>query len=557
MGGSHNDAQTTVWVLGIGIDEYQLNGIKNLEGCAKDVYDLCAALSRRFKAVEPCILTNSSATVAATISSFRTHLIDNLRISMGDPIVVMLACYGQRLDGGPKRSREVDAFIPSDYSSDVPGIPDHIVHSLLVELVEKKGPNVTIIIDSCFSRNFPGATNARRLRGPQWRSHLLNTEIEDHQFGGFFSGQPQPYVLLMACRQDSIAQESSDGGLFTQALVYVLGDSEETSMTYRELVIMVNAKIGAVHCPVIPHITKLAVYLNPLFQLEADPDDNFFLVSSKNNATVALRPGPNDAIIIEQLRGFPARYGSREVVLHATESTSISRVLTGIAFFHHCFALGLQSPTDITWYRGWLRYLVFWRPRVESQADIAVHHFAEAHNASPSLISANLSSIRPWDHVLGLKLSNSSKRVVYPYLFHFDSATYAIKANVKLRPTTLEANSSITLGYGENGGPSFRVTVDPNNRGRSAELLKVIFCQKPVDLEYMRQDSPLTPSSKPSPPPCAPIIIPEPWYSDVVVISVPPGYRSEQPSVRDGLSLVWSRLRRVTGVNLMHFFSHE
>ncbi|KAJ7084214.1 hypothetical protein C8R44DRAFT_894186 [Mycena epipterygia] len=500
---------------------------------------------------------------------------------MGDPIVVMLACYGQRLT--PERAREVDAFIPSDYSSDVPGIADHIVHALLLELVEKKGPNVTLIVDSCFSSNFPGATNARRLRGPQLTSHPLNTEVEDQQFGGFFSRQPQPYVLLMACQQDSIAQESSDGGLFTQALVSVLG--EDKSMTYRELVILANAKIGLnsprtqiavcsglyadrelFTAPVISRIAKLAVYLDPMLQFEADPDDNFFLTSSKNNATVTLRPGPNDTIIVERLRGFPKRYSSRELFLLATESTSISRVLTGIAFFHHYFTLGLPTSTAITRLRAWFRYLLFWRPRAES---ITVHHFAEAENAFTSLISGNLvrngvASLRsvPGDHVLGLKLFNSSKCVAYPYVFHFDPATYAAlyspwPQDVKLRPTTLEANSSMTLGYGENGGPSFRVTVDPNNQGRSAEFIKVIFCQKPVDLEYMLQDSPFTPSSKPCPPPSAPIVIPEPWYSDVVVISVPPGYRSEQSSGRDGLASVWSKLRHVTAAYLTRLLPHE
>jgi hypothetical protein len=264
-------------------------------------------------------------------------------------------------------------------------------------------------------------------------------QTDSTQYAGFFCAARTPYVLLGACRQNELALESSDGGVFTQAVVAAL--REKHPVTYRELILGLkfreqNPICSGLHVdrsvfsiPTASRITILRVFVDdPRIELETRPENDFVPVEKKDRANVALRSAPDGGIIVERLDGLVAMYASRDMVLSPEYFDSIPFVLNTIAHFNHYLTLNpqLEQPPSSEV-----------RPRT-TQPRMELYHFrcSEAgvirSPKSRNLLRngvARLYSL-PADRKFGIKVTNRSNQEVYPYLVCFDPANYVVQVCV-------------------------------------------------------------------------------------------------------------------------------
>ncbi|KAF7321157.1 hypothetical protein HMN09_00203800 [Mycena chlorophos] len=537
-----------LFALIIGIDEYTHPDIPSLSGCIKDADGLRDALSLRYPVASICTLTNQSATRAGIIEAFRAHLSDNPKVAPNDAILVYFAGYGRRYKAG---GREVDALIPSDYGPEVPPIFDVTLHGILGEIAEKTGQNVTLILDCSFSPSI-ALSAVRRIVDPFWPAHLTmscqGTKLPDYP--GLYTNA-QRYAFIGACPKYGHCRDSPNGGLFTQALISSLRSLSPLSC--RELTVLTQRALepegtlvampvcygqhldrGLFSVPQMRPLQKLRVFpceveLKP--QLE-DP----YLISRRQTAEIAVRGASEGRALIQRLKGPIALHGRPQLEV---ASADLPQILAGIAYFQDFLGLGSvqASWTQRIWSR--VRRLLGWRTDMSQQPLVEVYHYEQDDDhevigeVSQNILRNGVASLAnvPNDHVFGMKITNSSEKPMYPYVLHFDSATYEIKVlhspfpkNGNNPPAVLEPHSEFIFGHipdedsdsSLGNGPSLRVNPDESTE-RTAELLKIILSEKPIDLGYMAQPSPmLAPRER-----AVPEVIPGVWTEETVVLEVP------------------------------------
>ncbi|KAJ7500002.1 caspase domain-containing protein [Mycena latifolia] len=524
----------------VGINQYRSDAVSNLQGCVKDAESVRDVLLQRSKDAQVCLLSDTSATQADIIKMFNEHLIDNPRIIRNDPIVVYFACKGLRLMAPPGAlGRDLDVLLPYDFCAGVSGISDITIHALLCQLAQKKGENITFILDSSFSRWVPrGGKFAHRSElSSEALSHISQPFGDPAQYGGFFSESATPYVLLAACRQHELAWETSDGGSFTQSFATVM--REENAVTYRELLVKLNLRdqnpISIGHQPdrflfSIPthsRISTLRIFFDgPQLELDAKPEDDFVRVEKKEEASVAVRSAPDGTIIVERLDGLAAMFGGREV---HTSSDSIPFVLNTIAQFNHYLSICPPCPPS-SFLHTFKRHTM--KPRVE------LYHFKYDDALRVIRGEKSKNQLRngvarffslPVDRRFGLKVINSSSRELYPYVFCFDPATYVVQALYTYSPgdRPFHPGSSFTVGFGKNGGAPIQLLVEPMKR--DAAFFKVIMCERPVDMRRVLQPHSLKESAPsrfaPNGGNAAAMEIPGVWETEIAILSIQLGSR--------------------------------
>ncbi|KAJ7804143.1 hypothetical protein B0H14DRAFT_3883619 [Mycena olivaceomarginata] len=128
----------------------------------------------------------------------------------------------------------VDERTLDDAGNYVHAIPDYILGWLLRELHEKKGHNITVIFDSCFSGGL--GRDVGRGRNAQSFSVSIPLDLDADLWNGKVGTETSPtlwsssattHVLLAACREDETAREIpfADGlihGRFTESLIKTL-----------------------------------------------------------------------------------------------------------------------------------------------------------------------------------------------------------------------------------------------------------------------------------------------------------------------------------------------
>ncbi|KAJ7627876.1 hypothetical protein B0H17DRAFT_1110371 [Mycena rosella] len=415
--------------LVIGINQYLSDEVGNLQGCVIDAESVRGVLEQYSQDAQVCVLTDASATQEAIIEAFNEHLINNPRIIWDDPIVTFI--------------------LDSSFSSLIPrGKVSHRSE-----------------ISSLPPSNIPNA----------WYGSSV-------QYAGFFSESATPYVLLAAGHRLDIALESSNGGIFTQALVAAM--QKMPPVTYRELALGLKLR-----------------QQDP--SLETRPENDFVLVAKKEDASVALWSNPDGGILVERLDGLVAMYASRTVHISCD---SIPFVLNAIAHFNHYLSLEPLHPSS--------PFLQFHRqtthPRIELYKFRCTPDGLIRGRKSRNILRNGVARFNPTpvDRACGLKVTNRSNHKVYPYLLCFDPANYTIKSMHTPSPSDtwallLEAHRfwstscSFTVGFGRAGGSPIKFTVDAAQKERDAAFFKVILCEKPVDLSYMLQDHDLTSSHLP------------------------------------------------------------
>ncbi|KAJ7899316.1 caspase domain-containing protein [Mycena leptocephala] len=259
-----NDARPgAIFGLIIGIDEYfKTDELRTLRGAVNDA-----------RAVEKYLLNldvpptnivrleNKAATRSAILSAFKTHFLDNKNIPDrgGASMILYFAGHGSRFEApgdliAPDRRVEamcpVDERTVNDAGEYIHAIPDYVLVRLLSELADKKGDNITVILDCCHSggmeRDVEGIRDARTARSDSCStpldldSHFWKGKTDTVQSHRMWSQSSSSYVLLAACRAEETAREVlyPDGtyhGRFTTHLVSLLQQIPLKSATCAEL----------------------------------------------------------------------------------------------------------------------------------------------------------------------------------------------------------------------------------------------------------------------------------------------------------------------------------
>ncbi|KAJ7148506.1 caspase domain-containing protein [Mycena crocata] len=276
---------TAVFALIVGIDKYMASDdLPTLGGAVNDALSfrkfLMDSREARGLQVSPShikLLTNKQATRAAILSTLTSHFLDNDDIpNHGEATMIFyFAGHGSRVayknnrmlpDGMgeaicpvDERTSKADGthvkglFSDSDSSTVHPeyvyAIPDYVLGQFLHNLAEKKGNNITVILDSCHSGGMGREASAvSSFRSAKTPSRFIPASL-DRDLWKSQNSTAHPYrvwaptstshVLLAACKQMKRAYESSTRpfhGYFSSYLVAALRKADLENTTFTELI---------------------------------------------------------------------------------------------------------------------------------------------------------------------------------------------------------------------------------------------------------------------------------------------------------------------------------
>ena len=169
--------------------------------------------------------------------------------------------------------KDVEVLCPYDHDCKSPegrvaGISDRSLHAMLRDLAEAKGDNITLILDCCFTAH--ATTRERRhvrwtpttkaipddLYKGLWRSARAGSSVDTVR--GFTRASCETHVVLSASRPGASAFEGKGGGLFTRAILSVKNSVPLHTLTYDELLYLVEEAMEG-HKPALigPHKDRL------------------------------------------------------------------------------------------------------------------------------------------------------------------------------------------------------------------------------------------------------------------------------------------------------------
>ncbi|MEM9919229.1 MAG: caspase family protein [Bacteroidota bacterium] len=238
----HQSAKTppkrSIHVLSIGINRYKDPEISPLRGCLKDVQKLKAFLQKTFDIEEHrySVLTNERATRQRIVDTFREHF---LAMKAGDTLLFHFSGHGSwekmspefaSIGLQPKGSRNELLVC---YDSGDPGVynlADKELRLLLAE-VQQAVANVhaIFIFDCCHSGSM------LRTEGSDLRVRMTPRRKGPRPIKAYLEGQyaqqdilqlpSVSYISMAACKPRQSAVETSNGGIFLDSLLKVLGQA--------------------------------------------------------------------------------------------------------------------------------------------------------------------------------------------------------------------------------------------------------------------------------------------------------------------------------------------
>ncbi|KAG8708057.1 hypothetical protein FRC08_000135 [Ceratobasidium sp. 394] len=249
-----------LYALIIGINEYTDDKVPNLKGAVHDAQSFRDYLIQDLFVPQTQIKTlfGTQATRANIINEFRA-LATNTQINKQDPIVVFYAGHGAQLEkpaGWEAGGTSIQALVPQDVKrKDASGaivhpIPDRTIATLLNEIGDAKGDNITVIFDCCHSasgtRDIVAPGRFARYIDPKDLLPLpvdIDLDIlpkpsekpKRHAVvaQGFVYQELRNHVLLAACGSEELAYETDGMGDFTAALLMTLKQYGADKTTYK------------------------------------------------------------------------------------------------------------------------------------------------------------------------------------------------------------------------------------------------------------------------------------------------------------------------------------
>ncbi|KAJ7625760.1 peptidase C14, caspase domain-containing protein, partial [Roridomyces roridus] len=253
-----------VFAIIVGIDKYDASdNLGTLRGAVSDAESFRTYLtdSRSLGGLAVphshiLFLANENATRSAILGAFDSHFLDNLDIPEHEDaaMIFYFAGHGSRVaspgnvlpvDGRVEVICPVDERTVGADGQYVHGIPDYLLGRVFREISRKKGPNITVILDSCHSGGMGRVEDVQRVA--RTASLPIPLDLDGHRWSDDSESTTTDYnvwtpadshVLLAACTQNGIAYETPSEpfhGQFTNALISALRSTSLASTTYAEL----------------------------------------------------------------------------------------------------------------------------------------------------------------------------------------------------------------------------------------------------------------------------------------------------------------------------------
>ncbi|KAJ7142211.1 caspase domain-containing protein [Mycena epipterygia] len=197
-----------VFALIIGINEYQkTDDFSALQGAVNDakaferyLLDTRERQGLAVPASNIVLLLNDKATRENILVAFVSHFLNNPNIPDGGKTTMILffAGHGTHIEATDNLNARVEAICPVDErTTDASGkyvhtIPDYILGRLLWELAARKGPNITVIFDSCHSGGM--GRDVGRARSANSPSPSVPLELDSYLWKGKIE-TPQPFRI--------------------------------------------------------------------------------------------------------------------------------------------------------------------------------------------------------------------------------------------------------------------------------------------------------------------------------------------------------------------------
>ncbi|KAH9913831.1 uncharacterized protein B0H18DRAFT_1125977 [Fomitopsis serialis] len=209
-----------IFAFVVAVNEYHSPSVPNLSGCINDAQDFMDYLKHVLDVPTPRIskLINGEATRSAIINEFKAHFWNNPDIHHGDALIFFFSghgSYARAPEHWPAQNDLIELICPYDYmdedkNDDKYGISDRTLDGLMRILADRKGDNITAILDCCHSGGMARELDPRAARadlsvpGDMGPSHIGPSCI----LGSPISIQGDAsYILLAACRATEKAKE--------------------------------------------------------------------------------------------------------------------------------------------------------------------------------------------------------------------------------------------------------------------------------------------------------------------------------------------------------------
>jgi caspase domain-containing protein len=266
---SYGSGDPSLWALLVGIDGYK--AVNQLNGCVNDIEAMRTFLVNQHVSEDHILtLTDQQATRAAILSAFDEFLINNTAIAFNDQILFHYSGHGSQMPDttGVEPDGLNETIVPYDSrTQDIYDIPDKVLASLLAQLANKKGKNITIILDSCHSGSgsrkieLPGAARIRQIPADDrippagLDADLLTIAATRGAGPGGWARADIPYVLLAGCRDREFSNEywsksESQEGVWHGALTYFTLQALRQMVpgtTYAELYERIATQVNAIY----------------------------------------------------------------------------------------------------------------------------------------------------------------------------------------------------------------------------------------------------------------------------------------------------------------------
>lgn len=247
--------KSTLFAIIIGINNYASPKLQpyKLEGAVADAEDMRSFLTQSLGVPELqiTVLHDERATKQA-IEDAIADLESDPRIHKGDPILIYYAGHGAQTIAPPDWPTDgplIQMIIPHDFDPDSTDsskgqpILDLDLARLLDNLAEKKGDNITVILDCCHSvsgtrgHQNDASFKVRGLRLPQ--GYKLDASLfsrgnavpKNLEHKGLYS-----HTLFAACMQGQAAREWKGRGAFTQALLKLWRELGVDRLTHKDTI---------------------------------------------------------------------------------------------------------------------------------------------------------------------------------------------------------------------------------------------------------------------------------------------------------------------------------
>ncbi|KAF8217083.1 caspase domain-containing protein [Mycena galopus ATCC 62051] len=258
---SSETSKDAVFALVIGINDYiKKDQLPPLLGAVNDAKAFREYLLKKLYVQDSNILSleNERATRANIMAAFKSHFLENQSIpDHGETTMIFFfAGHGSRVKAPPNikvKDNMVEAICPVDERTTndageeyVHTIPDYVLGRLLWEISEKKGRNITVIMDACHSGGM--GRDVGHPRAATSDSRPIPQDLDSHLWNGRKSAMPfrmwsasaESHVLLAACGDTETARECQYrkghySGRFSTTLLSLL-DFAPLEITYEQLI---------------------------------------------------------------------------------------------------------------------------------------------------------------------------------------------------------------------------------------------------------------------------------------------------------------------------------